>query len=74
MSALARFWVVTGSLLVGLAALGSLFLSFLFPEEMLVLATSERRLLVIVVALVSISTFVWAAVFLEAELVEFPEE
>jgi hypothetical protein len=74
MSALARFWVVTGSLIVGLAALGSLFISFLFPEQALVLATSEARLVVIVVALVSISAFVWAAVFIDVELTELPEQ
>jgi hypothetical protein len=74
MRALVRFWIVIGSLLVALGAFVSLFVSFLIPNYELALATSGARLVVIAVALVAMSTFVWAAVFLEAEQPTPPEE
>jgi len=74
MRVLVRFWIVTGSLLVALGAFSYLLVSFLFPDQALVLATSGTRLVVIAVALVAISTFVWAAVFLEVEQPSPPEE
>jgi hypothetical protein len=65
MQAVVRFWVSVLSLLVSVAAVGYLFISFLFPETALVFDTNGVRLGVMFVALVGTGTLVWAAVFSE---------
>jgi uncharacterized membrane protein len=52
MHALVRFWVVVLSLLTGVAALGYLSLSFIFPDVPLFAVGSGTRLLVVLVGVV----------------------
>jgi Na+/phosphate symporter len=62
MNAVVQFWVSVLSLLVSVAAVGYLFVSFLFPATALVFQTRTARLAVLFVALVGIGTLVWSAV------------
>jgi len=59
---LVRFWVLLGSLVLSLASLLYLFLSFLFPTEALFVAVPGVRIVVTGLALVSVCLFVWAAI------------
>ncbi len=65
MRAVVHFWLSVLSMLVSVAAVGYLFLSFLFPETALVFETNTLRLGVMFVALAGTGTLVWAAVFSE---------
>ena len=58
---LVRFWVVVLSLLTGISALGYLSLSFLFPDVPAFAVGSATRLLVVLVAAVSIGVVVWSS-------------
>ena len=58
---LVRFWVVVLSLLTGIAALGYLSLSFIFPDVPAFAVSSGIRLVVVLVAAVSIGVVVWSA-------------
>lgn len=55
-----RFWVVVGSLLVGLSALGFLVMSFVFPDARLFDVGAPERLAVALLAVVSLSVIVWS--------------
>jgi uncharacterized membrane protein len=61
MHALVRFWVVVLSLLTGVAALGYLSLSFIFPDVPLFAVGSGTRLLVVLVGAVAIGVVVWSS-------------
>jgi hypothetical protein len=58
---LVRFWVVVLSLLTGISALGYLSLSFIFPDVPAFAVGSTTRLLVVLVAAVSIGVVVWSS-------------
>ncbi|MXR51525.1 hypothetical protein GRX03_07900 [Halovenus sp. WSH3] len=62
MRAVVRFWVGILSLLVSVAAVGYLFVSFLFPSVGLVAQARMIRLGVTFVALLGTGTLVWTAV------------
>lgn len=74
MNTLVRFWLVVGSLLVGLAGFGYLFFSFVYPDAAMVTTGPEARLGVIFVALVASSVFVWTVMFVEPETRDVPPE
>lgn len=57
---LVRFWVVVGSLLVGVAALGFLVMSFVFPDAALFDVSAAERLAVTLVAATAFSVIVWS--------------
>jgi len=61
MHALVRFWVVVLSLLTGVAALGYLSLSFIFPDVPLLAVGPGTRLLVVLVGAVAIGVVVWSS-------------
>jgi hypothetical protein len=61
MHALVRFWVVVLSLLTGVASLGYLSLSFLFPEVPVFAVDSATRLVVVLVAATAIGVVVWSS-------------
>lgn len=65
MNSVVRFWLVVLSLLVGVAALGYLFVSFLFPGAAFVVQDPTTRLVATVVGVTAIGVFVWAAAFVE---------
>lgn len=65
MEAIARFWTAVLSLVVSVAAVGYLFLSFLFPERALIFETTEIRIAVMFVALVATGTLVWSTVLMD---------
>ena len=57
-----RFWVVVLSLITGIAALGFLTLSFVFPDATLFAAAgSDGRLLVAIVGIVALGVVVWSS-------------
>ena len=66
MNAVVRFWISVLSLIVSVAAVSYLFLSFLFPETALVFQTRPVRLGVTFVALVGTGTLVWSAVLADS--------
>lgn len=66
MNPVVRFWISVLSLIVSVAAVGYLFLSFLFPETALVFQTRTVRLGVMFVALVGTGTLVWSAVLADS--------
>lgn len=75
MSAVVRFWVAVISLVVSVAAVGYLFLSFLFPETVLVFEALEIRLGVMFLALIATGTLVWSTVLADsAEATPAPHE
>ena len=59
MHTLVRFWVVVLSLLTGVASLGYLSLSFLFPEAPVFAVDSATRLFVVLLAATAIGVVVW---------------
>lgn len=61
-----RFWISILSLVVSVAAVGYLFLSFLFPETVLVFETAGIRIVMTLVALGATGTFVWSTVLLDS--------
>lgn len=67
MQAVLRFWVAVLSLVVSVAAVSYLFLSFLFPGTALVFEARGVRLAVLFVALVATGTLVWATVLVDTE-------
>lgn len=74
MNTLVRFWLIVGSLLVGLAGFGYLFFSFVYPDAALVTSGPVVRLGVMFVALVASSVFVWTVMFVEPETDDVPPE
>ena len=58
---LVRFWVVVLSLLTGISALGYLSLSFIFPDVSAFAVSSTVRLVVVLIAAVSIGVVVWSS-------------
>ena len=62
MNAVLRFWVAVCSLVVSVAAVGYLFLSFLFPETVLVFQSTTVRLGVTFVALFATGVLIWSTV------------
>lgn len=70
MNAVVRFWISVLSLVVSVAAVGYLFVSFLFPETALVFQTRTVRLGVMFVALLATGTLVWSAVLAESASAE----
>lgn len=57
-----RFWVVVLSLLTGIAALGFLSLSFVFPRAALFAAAgTEGRLVVALVGVVALGVVIWSS-------------
>jgi hypothetical protein len=65
MRAVARFWIGVLSLIVSVAAVGYLFVTFLYPETALVFRTRSVRLAVMFVALLGIGALVWSAVLVD---------
>jgi hypothetical protein len=63
-----RFWLFTGGLLVGFAALGYLAMTFLFPELALVESSSTARLVAILVGGLSLGFVVWTTVAFEGDV------
>jgi len=61
MHTLVRFWVVVLSLLTGIASLGYLALSFVFPEVPAFATSSTVRLFVVLVAATSVGVVVWGS-------------
>lgn len=55
-----RFWVVIGSLMIGLSALGFLVMSFLFPDARLFDVGVAERLGVTLLAVAAFSIIVWS--------------
>lgn len=66
MKVVVQFWITVLSLIVSVAAVGYLFVSFLFPETALVFQTRAVRLAVMFVALVGTGTLVWSAVLADS--------
>jgi protein-S-isoprenylcysteine O-methyltransferase Ste14 len=58
---LVRFWVVVLSLLTGISALGYLSLLFVFPDVPAFAVGSAMRLVVVLVAVVSMGVVVWSS-------------
>lgn len=68
-----RFWVVILSLITGIAALGFLVLSFVFPDATLFAAAgSEGRLLVALVGIVALGVVIWSSATFGGEVSENP--
>lgn len=67
MNPLVRFWVLSLSLTVCLAAFGYLTVSFVFPAPELVQAGTERRLVATVLSLAGMGVFVWTALFASSD-------
>lgn len=66
MNAVVRFWIGVLSLVVSVAAVGYLFLSFLFPETVLIFEALEVRIVVTFIALLSTGTLVWSTVLMDS--------
>jgi hypothetical protein len=66
MNAVLRFWIAVFSLVVSVAAVSYLFLSFLFPETILVLQARAVRLGVTFVALVATGLLLWSTVLADS--------
>lgn len=66
MKAVLRFWIAVISLVVSVAAVGYLFLSFLFPETALVFRTTPVRLGVTFVALLATGVLIWSTVLVDS--------
>ena len=66
MNAVVRFWLSVLSLIVSVAAVSYLFLSFLFPETALVFQGRRVRLGMTFVALLGTGTLVWSAVLADS--------
>ena len=74
MNGLVRFWIVVGSLLTSVAALGFLALSFVFPETPLFAVGSGTRLLVVLVGAVALGVIVWSSTVQTDLMTERPRE
>lgn len=66
MNAVVRFWIAVLSLVVSVAAVGYLFLSFLFPETVLIFEALEIRIVVTFIALLATGTLVWSTVLMDS--------
>lgn len=66
MNAVVRFWIAVLSLVVSVAAVGYLFLSFLFPETVLIFQTLEIRIVATFIALLATGTLIWSTVLVDS--------
>ncbi|WP_436934431.1 hypothetical protein [Halovenus marina] len=65
MNPFVRFWLLSLSLITGVAALGYLFLSFLFPGSGIVADNPNVRLAVTMIGVTALGVFVWSFTFAE---------